>query len=342
MAGRPTISPLFLLLTMGSLLVFSSCSTPEAPRPETLSPAPAAPERIRLLVDSDANNELDDQFALTYVLHNQGVFDLEGITVNHTRGGGDIQQQYDEAARIIALSARTDVPLYMGASGSYAEIVPSLGDADFDGHAAVDFIIERAHADDPRPLVLAPIGKLTNIALALEKDPSIASKVRIFWLGSHWPMPGEYNLDNDTTSVNPVIESGVPFEMAVVRFGYYSGTGAVKLGMKEVQETMPGLGPRIATPITGRHGGEFYTFGDYAVSLFEHMGEDYRALYDLAALSLLKNPAWAERVVIDAPRLTGEAWVEGAGSGNQIAIWENFNSSLILKDLYDTLESSGR
>jgi len=323
-----------------SVLVYSGCVAPDTPAPDPAPPA--APERIRLLVDSDANNELDDQFALTYVLHNTSVFDLEGITVNRTAGGGNIQSQYDEAARIIALSGRTDVPLYKGASASYTEIAPTLATPDFDGHEAVDFIIAQAHADDPRPLVLAPIGKLTNIALALAKDPSIASKVRVFWLGSHWPMPGEYNLENDTTSVNPVILSGVPFEMAVVRFGYYSGTGAVKLGMDEVRERMPGLGPRIASPITGRHGGEFHTFGDYAVSLFEHMGEDYRALYDMAALSLLKNPTWAERVVIDAPRLTGEAWVEGAGSGIQIAIWENFNSSLILKDMFETMEAASR
>ncbi|MEZ4700767.1 MAG: nucleoside hydrolase [Rhodothermales bacterium] len=323
---------------LAAALIVSACAPPAPEAP----PPPAPPERIRLIVDSDANNELDDQFALTYALHNQDVFDLEGITVNHTRGGGNIQLQYDEAERIIALSARTDVPLYMGAAGSYTEIVPTLGSPDFDGHAAVDFIIERAHADDPRPLVLAPIGKLTNIALALEKDPSIASKIKIHWLGSHWPMPGEYNLDNDTTSVNPVIASGAPFDMALVRFGYYSGTGAVKLGLKEVQETMPGLGPRIAQPITGRHGGEFYTFGDYAVSLYTEMGEDYRALYDLAALAVLKNPDWAERVVIDAPRLSGEAWVEVSPPRRQIAIWENFNTSLILKDLYATLEAASR
>ena len=58
---------------------------------------PAAPlaaqpaTRIPVIVDTDANNELDDQHALAYVLLNGDTFDVEGVTVNATRGGGDIR-----------------------------------------------------------------------------------------------------------------------------------------------------------------------------------------------------------------------------------------------------------
>ncbi len=295
------------------------------------------PQKIRLIVDSDANNELDDQFALTYALHNSEVFDLEGITVNRTRGGGGIDAHYTEAERVITLSGRTDVPLFKGAAGSYREIAPVVHENVFDGKDAVEFIIERAHAEDSRPLVLAPVGKLTNIALALEKDPSIASKIRIVWLGSHWPKPGEYNLENDTTAINPVIESGALFEMALVRWAEYSGTAAVLLTLEEVQERLPGLGPRIETPVVGRHGGDFYNFGDYGVDLFVKMGDPQRALFDMAALAILKNPAWAQRVEIEAPRLHGDGWVAGNNPDHKIVIWENFYTSLIIQDFFHTL-----
>ena len=53
------------------------------------------------------------------------------------------------------------------------------------------------------------MGKLTNITLAIKKDPSIIDRVRIVWLGSNYPDPGEYNLVNDTTAINPLLESGV-------------------------------------------------------------------------------------------------------------------------------------
>jgi hypothetical protein len=130
--------------------------------------------------------------------------------------------------------------------------------------------------------------------------------------------------------------------MALVRFGYYSGTGAVKLGLQEVQERLPGMGPRIATPITGRHGGEFNSFGDYAVNLFENAGDDYRALYDMAALALLKNPTWAERIVIAAPRLEEGEWVDASETNKEIAVWAYFNTSMILKDFFETMERAGK
>ncbi len=331
-----SFSRLYVRFAASALLIVflapAGCVMPDDPVVNT-------PEKIRLIIDTDANNELDDQYALTYVLHNQDVFELEGITVNRTYSGGSIDDHYDEAARILTLAKRTEVPLYRGASATYDKIVPTIGAPDFDGHAAVDFIIERAHAGDGRELVLAPIGKLTNIALALEKDPSIASKVRILWLGSNWPKPGEYNLVNDTSSVNPVIFSEAPFEMALVRYNEFSGTAAVIMNLREVRERFPGLGPKIAEPVTGRHGGEFNNFGDYALELFEKIGDDNRALFDMAALAVLKEPGWAEKLIVNAPRLAEEKWIPGDGEATkQIAMWENFNTSLILKDFLETLE----
>ena len=80
----------------------------------------------------------------------------------------------------------------------------------------MDFIIARAKAQPAgTPLVLLPIGKLTNIALALAKDPSIAKKVRIVWLGSNYPAPGEYNQDNDPEALRYVLSTDVPFEMVL-------------------------------------------------------------------------------------------------------------------------------
>ena len=59
-----------------------------------VSPSPTREngQKLRVLVDTDANNELDDQHALAYLLFNGRSFDVEGITVNTTRGGGDISQ----------------------------------------------------------------------------------------------------------------------------------------------------------------------------------------------------------------------------------------------------------
>ncbi|HKP15065.1 MAG TPA: nucleoside hydrolase [Gemmatimonadaceae bacterium] len=296
----------------------------------------------RVLLDSDANNELDDQHAIAYLLFSGDVFDVEGITVNRTRGGGDVEKQAEEAERITTLAGlRRVFPVFRGANGSFAEIAPNVGKSSFDGASAVNEIIRQAKAPGA-PLVLLPVGKLTNIALALKKDPSIASKVRIVWLGSNYPEPGEYNQENDEGALQYILDTNVPFEIALVRYGTPSGTDHVRVTPDEVHARMPGKGPRIRTPITGRHGGKFATFGDYSVNLFDHIElsgtPPSRALYDMAAVAIVKNPAWAKARKIPAPKLVDGKWVERPDNTRTITLWESFDRDAIMKDFYATME----
>lgn len=302
-------------------------------------------KKTKILIDSDANNELDDQHALAYAFLNSDVFDVVGVTVNNTRNGDGIQGQYDEAERIIKLfNLENTVPLLKGAEKSYAKIAPTIKDSAFDGQPAVDFIIQEAMKMNDEKLILITIGKLTNIALAILKKPEIVEKVRVVWLGSNYPDPGEYNLDNDTTSVNPVIESGVDFEMVTVRYGQPTGTAAVTVTREEVNNNLKGKGPQSKTEITGRHGGTFTCFGDYSANLFEHAemhgNPPSRALFDMAAVAIVKNPAWAEKVEIPAPELQGINWVEHPENQQKISIWENFNRDSIVNDLFGLIKKA--
>jgi purine nucleosidase len=325
-----------LILMCGILLL--ACQ-PKQKINETQSP------KMKILIDTDANNELDDQHALAYAFLNSDVFEVVGITVNNTRNGDGIQGQFDEAQRIIRLFNLEDkVPLMMGAEKSFAEILPAINESFYDGKPAVDFIIQEAMKVQGEKLVLLPVGKLTNIALAIKKEPKIIEKVRVVWLGANYPDPGEYNLDNDTTSVNPVIESGVPFEMVTVRYGQPSGTAAVAVTREEIQQNIADKGPKSETEITGRHGGTFTSFGDYSVNLFEH-AEMYgnppsRSLFDMAAVAVVKNPLWAEQKEIPAPRLQGIDWVEQPENPIKIVVWENFNRDAIVNDFFELMEQS--
>jgi purine nucleosidase len=300
--------------------------------------------KIRLIYDTDANNELDDQFALIYLLVNGPTFDLEGVTVNATKSGGNIDEHYEEAKRILQLGQRLgQIPLLMGADGSFESIRSHVMETGYDGKEGVDFIIEQANKKDEQELILLAVGKLTNIALALEKDPGIAEKMRVVWLGSNYPKPGEYNQDNDTVSMNFVLNTKVPFEMVTVRYGEPTGTDAVKVTQAEINNKMPGMGPQIEVPIIGRHGGEYFNFGDYAVSLFEHI--DYhgdppsRALFDMVAAAVLKNPSWGENREIPAPILIDNQWVERPDNSRKIILWENFDRDAVMKDFYNSLEN---
>jgi purine nucleosidase len=105
---------------------------------------------------------------------------------------------------------------------------------------------------------------------------------------------------------------------------------------------MAGKGPRIRVPVTGRHGGKFATFGDYSVNLFDHIElsgtPPSRALYDMAAIAIVKNPTWAQARKIPAPKLENGKWVERPGNTRTITLWENFDRDAIMKDFYATME----
>lgn len=327
------------------MLLLTACKSNQENNSETnLETSAEEDTRMKVLIDSDANNELDDQHAIAYALFNGDVFNVVGITVNNTYNGDGIEGQYAEALRVAKLcDAYPEVPVIKGAEGNYNEIIGNIGQENYDGAEAVDFIISEANKHSAEnPLILLPVGKLTNIALALAKAPEIIEKVKVIWLGGHYPKAGEYNLDNDTTSVNPVIESGVHFEMVTVRYGDPSGTWGVIVTPEEIFEKMPGAGPTVE-PVTGRHGGEFTNFGDYSVNLFEeaemHGDPPGRSLFDMAAIAVVKNPAWGERKEIPAPTLVGNGWQDNPENENTIYIWENFDRDAIMQDFFETMKN---
>ncbi len=65
-----------------------------------------------------------------------------------------------------------------------------------------------------------------------------------------------------------------------------------------------------------------------------------RALFDMAAVAIIKNPDWAEKKEIPAPRLQGIEWVEQTDNQNKIIIWENFKRDSIVNDLFQLMEES--
>ncbi len=299
--------------------------------------------KIHVIFDTDANNELDDQHALAYLILNGKSFDLAGVTVNATRNGGRIEGHFAEAERVMKLCGfEGKLPIYKGANSSFDSIRKEMvNKLSFDGAEAVHFIIEEAKKSIGKKLVVIAVGKLTNLALALLIEPSLANSIRLVWLGSNYPEAGEYNLENDTASVNYVLKTNVEFEIVTVRYGKPTGSDVVRITQSEVKQNMPGKGPSIAPPISGRHGGHFTTFGDYSVSLFGYIHYNgtppSRALFDMVAVAVVKNPEWGNKTHIVAPRLINNKWVEQPGNPRMITVWGDFDKEKIMADFYETL-----
>lgn len=303
-----------------------------------------------VIFDTDANNEVDDQYALAYLLFSGNHFAVEGVNSNATSDPDSygsfspVSDHYNEARRVMKLCGVFDkIPLFTGAQGSFDEIKDKIETDNFDGHEAVNFIIEQAMRQRPQKLVLLPVGKLTNIALALKKEPRISERVHIVWLGSNYPEPGEHNQDWDIPALNYILSVDVPFDMVTVRYGNPSGSSALMVAKTEVLRRLPGKGPRQTEAVSGRHGGEYFTFGDYAVELYKkyqsHMWGDPlgRALFDVTAVAILKNPQWGESYLHPAPVFIDGKWVEQPQNTRKITIWEWFDIYAIPADFFQTM-----
>ncbi|MBV8099559.1 MAG: nucleoside hydrolase, partial [Verrucomicrobia bacterium] len=170
-------------------------------------PDPA--KRVRVILNTDAKNEADDQYAIVHTILTP-LFDLHGIIPAHfgdRRGPGSLKASHDEVLKLLELmELQGKVPVFAGAEKALPDEktpAPSEGSA---------LIIREALKDDPRPLHVAFLGPLTDMASALLEEPAIAERnVRVVWIGGdRWPVGGwEFNLSNDVAAANVVFRSKV-------------------------------------------------------------------------------------------------------------------------------------
>ena len=59
----------------------------------------------------------------------------------------------------------------------------------------------------------------------------------------------------------------------------------------------------------------------------------------MAAVAIVKNPAWADRVEIGAPKWVNGSWIDQPDNPRKIVIWENFDKEKIMQDFYYMMEN---
>jgi len=163
--------------------------------------------RIRMIVDTDAANEADDQFAIMHHLLTP-TFDIRGIIATHFErkpgnAGVTMEKSYEEIQKVLRLAQIDDVPVYRGCTHP----LTSVQDApDSEG---ADFIIEEAMKTDDRPLYIAVQGAATNVAAALNKAPEIGERMTVLWNGGgSYPDGGwEFNLLQDIDACRALLKS---------------------------------------------------------------------------------------------------------------------------------------
>ncbi len=189
----------------------------------------------KIIFDTDPGT--DDALALMLAL-NSPELDVRAITV--VPGNVTAAMGLENALRMVSLANRCDIPVAAGAQHPlFQKLITAefwhgkngLGNVELppskckvDSRFGPDLIIQLVHAS-PHEITLVPVGPLTNIALAVEKDPSIVPLVKEVILmggsisGGNVNAVAEANIYNDPEAAQIVFQAGWPLTMVGLEVG---------------------------------------------------------------------------------------------------------------------------
>lgn len=251
-----------------------------------LPSAQAAPRKI--IIDTDPGT--DDAMAIMLAL-NSPELDVRAITV--VPGNVTAKQGLDNALRMLTLADRCDIPIAAGAQhplfqklitaefwhgkNGLANIELPPGKCKVDARWAPDLIIELVHAS-PHEITLVPIGPLTNIALAVEKDPSLVPLVKEVIL-----MGGSISGGNSTA----VAEANIYGDPEAAQIVFQAGWPLTMVGLDVGDKTL--LSRKYLAQLGKTHGpvSDFvYKVAEFLIQLGEEFGDSGTPMYDPLAVGV--------------------------------------------------------
>lgn len=176
---------------------------------------------IDVILDTDTYNEVDDQYALAYMLKSSDRINVKGICAapfyfpeindKSDSAADGMEKSYHEILHILELTDRKDLQqhVYRG-SDHFLKNEKTAVSSD-----AANFMAELANEYSVKqPLYIVAIGAITNVASAILLNPSMVDKTVIIWLGGHAQHMSdtyEFNMVQDIAAARIIFGCGVPF-----------------------------------------------------------------------------------------------------------------------------------
>ncbi len=251
--------------------------------------------KIRMVLDTDTYNEIDDQFAVVYALLAPERLQVDAIyaapfTNNRSTGPGDgMEKSYAEIQRLLErLNVSSEGLVYRGSTGYLTGRA-----APEQSPAALDLVERAMAAPSDDPLYVVAIGAITNVASALLVEPEIVRRMVVVWLGGnpvHVPQVHEFNLQQDPRASQVIFDSGVPL-VQIPCLGVASHLLTTKV--------------ELEAAIAERN-----AISDFLYQRFCEYSQDHFAwakeIWDISTIAYLLNETWVQTMLIPSPVLTGD------------------------------------
>jgi inosine-uridine nucleoside N-ribohydrolase len=172
--------------------------------------------KVDVVIDTDAYNEIDDQFALAYLIKSYEKLNLQAIYAApffNERSSGPkegMEKSYEEIQRILEVMGKVEYRkvTYRGSENYLGDEVTPV-----DSAAARDLVHRAMSREEDNPLYVVAIGAITNVASAILLEPKLVDRIILVWLGGnghHWPDNKEFNLMQDVAAARVIFGCGVP------------------------------------------------------------------------------------------------------------------------------------
>ena len=169
---------------------------------------------VDVVLDTDAYNEIDDQFAISYLLkskeklNTKAIYAAPFLNSRSCSAEDGMEKSYLEILKLLSL-LEEEVEVFKGSrSFLQDEKTPVASDAAKD-------LAERVKDYSPEnPLYVVAIGAITNVASAMLLNPDVAKNTVVVWLAGnahHYKDTYEFNMRQDIAAARVVMGSGVPF-----------------------------------------------------------------------------------------------------------------------------------
>lgn len=281
-------------------------------------------KKVRVILNTDAKNEVDDQFAIVQAVLTEA-FDIRGVVAAHfgtEKSQNSMQDSYEEIKKILNLMGKEQsVSVFHGAEKaleSPEHPVESEG---------AKLIIDEAMRDDDRPLYIAFLGPLTDMASALLMEPRIADKnIIIIWIGGRdWPAGGwEYNLNNDVCAANLIFKSEL--QLWQVPRNVYRMMPVTFAELWDRVRPYGAIGKYLAENVI-----EFN-------NQWNSRPAEYRILGDSPAVGIMMFNDCGEWELRPAPEIDENMNYLHTGKNRPIRVYKNIDARFILEDLYAKLK----
>ena len=286
-----------------------------------------AMKQVRVITDTDAKNEADDQFCVVQTLLSPKLDNVGMIAAHYgaKRHADAMERSYAELETIFdKMGFPKEGMLYRGAPHALQDRSHPV---DSEG---AQLIIREAMKDDPRPLFATFLGPLTDMASALLMEPRIADRLTVIWIGGGpYPNGGsEFNMGNDIHAANVVFGSSV--KVWQVPKNVYEMM-AVSLAELEYRVRPCGAIGEYLCEQLDAHAQE-----PRAVRNAFRTGETW-VLGDNPAVGLLLYEHRFEFDWVQAPMITQDGNYVADVRNRPIRVYRRIDSRLILEDMYAKL-----